>query len=250
MVAEAVAGKYLRSLWESIDRPAYTEIFQQLLKLIMAHTIHRVAIYSSAQRITHGLLSVGILFEIASAWLVQHADVDILAWSDWHSMVGQVLVIVFAFRLLLFFVDGSGHWRLFIPTREQRHIIVQTLKFYASLGRSECPNWFAFNPLWQPIYLFMYLLLLLVMISGLASGNYWFLAGASISEWHTIIAYTLFYLILAHIFFVVLHDSKGQGTHISAILNGYKYFEGKEAKLPPDPKSVSLDSIIKKISRG
>ncbi len=212
----------------------------------MANTIHRVVVYSAAQRISHGLLSIGILFEIASAWLIQHSDVDVVAWSDWHNMVGQVLVIVFAFRLLLFFVSGSGHWRLFIPTREQRHIILQTLKFYASLGRATCPDWFAFNPVWQPIYLFMYLLILLALSSGLAVGSYWFLAGASVSEWHAIIAYGFFYLILAHIFFALLHDSKGQGAHVSAMLNGYKYFHGKEATQLSEPNSVSLDSIIKK----
>jgi len=212
----------------------------------MENSIHRVAVYSTAQRITHGLLSIGILFQIVSAWLVQHSDVDILAWSEWHTMIGQVLVIVLAFRLLLFFIAGSGHWRLFIPTKKQRHTVWQTLKFYASLGRTPCPVWFAFNPLWQPIYLFMILLMILSTISGLASGNYVFVAGLSISGWHGLIAYTLFYFILAHIFFVILHDSKGQGGHISAILNGYKYFHGKEATFPVEQNSVSLDSIIKK----
>ncbi len=212
----------------------------------MSESINRVAVYSSAQRITHWLLALGILFEIASAWLIQHSDVDILAWSDWHSMIGQALVLVLAFRVFLLFINGSGHWRLLWPTRGQRHIVFQTLKFYASLGRLPCPDWFAFNPVWQPIYLLMIVLMWLATISGLLTGSYLFLFGSSMSELHGLLSYSLFYLILAHVVFAIVHDVKGNGAQISAMLNGYKFFQSKPGPASTEPHSVSLDSLLKK----
>jgi len=161
-------------------------------------------------------------------------------------MIGQVLIIVLAFRVFLLFVAGSGHWRLLWPTREQRHIVIQTLKFYASLGRLPCPDWYAFNPVWQPIYAFMIMLMILSSISGLLSGSYFFFLGSSMSELHGIIAYSLFYLVVAHIAFAILHDVKGNGAQISAMLNGYKSFQAKDNPNPIGPNSVSLDSLLKK----
>lgn len=212
----------------------------------MSNSINRVAVFSAFQRLTHWLLSAGILFELASAWLVQHSNVDIIVWSDWHSMIGQLVLLLLVFRIVLFFVAGSGHWRLFIPTREQRHIMLQTFKFYASLGRLPCPDWYAYNPVWQPVYLAMYLLMVCSSMSGLFSGSYVFLLGASVSELHGSIAYLLMYLILAHIAFAVLHDVKGNGAQISAMLNGFKYFHSKDYSAPIKQNSVSLNSLLKK----
>lgn len=212
----------------------------------MSNSIQRVAVFSTYQRLSHWLLGIGILFELVSAWLIQNSNVDIIAWSDWHSMVGQVLLLLLAFRLILFFVAGSGHWRLFIPTREQRHVAIQTLKFYASLGRLPCPDWYAYNPLWQPVYLVMYLLMLACVVTGLFSGSYVFLFGASISDLHGTFSSILLYLVLAHTAFAFLHDVKGNGAQISAMLNGYKYFHSKDSTAPIEQNSVSLHSLLKK----
>jgi Ni/Fe-hydrogenase 1 B-type cytochrome subunit len=209
-------------------------------------TIKRVLVFSTPQRITHWLLAAGMSFELISAWLIQHSDVDPVVWMDWHSMIGQVLLLVLGFRLLLLFTNGSGYWRLFIPTREQRHTLAQTLRFYLSLGRLPCPDWYAYNPVWQPIYLLMLLLMLLSTLSGLLTGSYFFLFGISVSGWHGIIAYALGYLVLAHILFAVWHDVKGNGAQISAMLNGYKYFIIKPSQSTPEQPSVSIDSLLKK----
>lgn len=207
----------------------------------MAINIQRVAIFSTAQRITHWLLALGIIFELISAWLVAHADVDTLAWSDWHIMLGQALLLPLLFRIALLFVKGSGHWRFLLPTREQRHVVLQTLKFYASLGRLPCPDWYAFNPVWQPIYVFIIIIMLLTTGTGFAVTG-----SLSLSGLHAFLASILLYFTLAHLFFVVLHDIKGNGAQISAMLNGYKYFHGREAPAAQKENSVSLDSLLKK----
>ena len=209
----------------------------------MSNSIKRVAVFSSAQRITHWLIALGVAFLLVSAWLVQHSDVDVIAWMDWHIMVGQALALVIAYRLYLLFVPGSGHWRLLIPTREQRHIVQQTIKFYASLGRMPCPDWFAYNPLWQPLYALVILLLVIVTGSGFVLGQ----TGAAMTQLHAISADIILYFTLAHIAFAVLHDVKGSGAQISAMLNGYKYFQSKPVETPlPAENSVSLQDLLKK----
>lgn len=213
----------------------------------MLNTINRVEVFSKIQRITHWLIAVGTIFELISGWLVQHSDVDVIAWSDWHSMIGQALMLVLIWRVILLFRAGSGHWRFLIPTKEQRHIMMQTVKFYASLGRLPCPDWYAFNPLWQPVYLAMIFIMLLTTMTGFLSGSYIFLLGYSISEIHGFISSFVLIFVLAHIAFVVLHDVKGHGAQISAMLNGYKYFHIKDIPQQNEPQNtVSLDSILKK----
>jgi len=212
----------------------------------MSNDINRVAVFSKAQRITHWLIAGAITFLLISAWLVQHADVDVIAWLDWHIMIGQALSLVLAYRIYLLFVSGSGHWRLLIPTKEQRHVYIQTVKFYASLGKLPCPDWYAFNPVWQPIYLLLIIIMILTTITGFLTGNYLFLAGFTMPELHSALARIILYFTLAHIFFAVYHDIKGGGAQISAMLNGFKYFQIKEVESPIKDNSVSLDSLLKK----
>jgi Ni/Fe-hydrogenase 1 B-type cytochrome subunit len=212
----------------------------------MSNKISRVAIFSTAQRISHWLIAAGTLFLLISAWLIQHSDVDALAWIDWHVMVGQGLSLVLAFRVYLLFIGGSGNWRLLVPGREQRHVALQTVKFYASLGRLPCPDWYAFNPIWQPLYLLLYVLLILTTLSGYLIGNYLFPAGLPMPQWHGLLADLVLYFTLAHIPFVILHDVKGNGAHISGMLNGFKYFHTKEVVKPVTENSVSLNSLLKK----
>ena len=77
----------------------------------MLNQIKRVAVFSTAQRLSHWLISAGTSFLLISAWLIQHSDVDMIVWIDWHIMVGQTLSLVLAFRVYLLLIPGSGHWR-------------------------------------------------------------------------------------------------------------------------------------------
>lgn len=208
--------------------------------------INRIPVFSVLQRLTHGVIALGVLFELSSAWLIQHSDVDVLAWSDWHAMVGQVLLLTILLRIGLLFRNESGHWRFLIPTREQRHVVLQTLKFYASLGRLPCPDWYAFNPVWQPIYLLMIFILLLTALSGFMLGKLLMIGGVTMTEIHLSVASLVLYFTLAHIVFAIWHDVKGNGAQISAMMNGYKYFHIGKADAPAQENSVSVDSLVKK----
>ncbi len=206
----------------------------------MAIQINRIEIFTRAHRITHWLIAAGVIFQLVSAWLVQNANVDVLAWADWHVMIGQALILPILFRVYLLIIPGSGHWRLLIPTREQRHVLIQTLRFYASLGRLPCPDWYAYNPLWQPVYLLMTFVLLLTTLTGFVSG-----VSLAMSAYHALLASIVFYFALAHVFFVILHDARGNGAQISAMLNGYKYFHAGEVE-QNNKNEVSVQSITGK----
>ena len=210
--------------------------------------IRYLPVYSLQQRIAHWLIAVGFGFEWLSAWLVDHSDVDPLAWSDWHLMVGQALLLVVAWRLLLFFLAGSGHWRFFIPTREQRHILRDTLRFYASLGKTPLPDWYAFNPVWQPIYLLMIALATISVVSGFFHSGLPLVGELSTAALHSGASKLLLWLAIAHVLFAVWHDAKGRGAQISGMLNGHKYFhiDAPQNTASGNENSVSLDSLIGK----
>jgi Ni/Fe-hydrogenase 1 B-type cytochrome subunit len=205
--------------------------------------ITRRAVFDRNQRLTHWFIAVAVVFELVSAWLVQHADIDVLAWSDWHGMVGQALLLALLYRMFLMFRPGSGHWRFLIPTREQRFIVRDTLKFYLSLGRFNRPDWYAFNPVWQPIYLLVIIALLVTAISGYMTGN------SSVHGW---LANAVLLFTVLHIAAVFMHDARGRGASISAMLNGSKYFHVTSSRTKPgldtprSENSVSLDELLKK----
>ena len=214
--------------------------------------IKKVLIWPKWLRISHWLLASGISFELISAWLIQNAHVDINFWSDWHVMIGQVLSLVILVRLFYLIKPGAGYWRQLIPNHSQLNIIKQTLLFYASLGRLQLPDWHLHNPLWQPLYLLVLLLILLITISGLLFGNPTRLLWYSVSGWHGFLAQSLAYFILAHIAAVLIHDWNSESGHISAMLSGFKYFQIKPLqKFEQETKqqaeqSVSLDKLLKK----
>ncbi len=210
--------------------------------------IRYLPIYSLQQRIAHWLIAAGFGFEWLSAWLVDHSDVDPLVWSDWHLMVGQALLLVLAWRLLLFFLPGSGHWRFFVPTREQRHIVRDTLRFYASLGKAPLPDWYAFNPVWQPLYLLMILLAVVTVISGFFHSGLPFAGELSAADLHAGASSLLLWLALAHVAVAIWHDARGRGAQISGMLNGHKYFHigDPQGNTEPAENSVRLDSLTGK----
>jgi hypothetical protein len=84
----------------------------------------------------------------------------------------------------------------------------------------------------------------MTIATGFATGM-----GPGALGWHSTLASFILYFTLAHVFFSVLHDVKGNGAQISAMLNGNKYFHTKEATTQVSKEnSISLDSLIKKKS--
>lgn len=201
---------------------------------VIQEDIRAVLVWPKWLRICHALLAVGVGFQLISAWLLKNAAVDALFWSDWHTMVGQVLVFVLALRVYLAFVHNTGHWRQFIGTPAQRRGAVQMVKFYLTFGRFPLPKWYAYNPLWMWIYPVIWGALAISVASGLGIYHAPWVGATHVGSGALLGALTIL-----HVITVFLHDSKGQGGDISAILNGVRYFHTPSSGASASGQSAS-----------
>ena len=186
--------------------------------------IRCIAVWPARLRLSHWLMAAGVTFQLVSAWIVANTTADLGFWQDYHLMIGQLMILLVLFRAWLLLQKGVGHWRSFKTSKAQLDGAGQILKFYMSLFRFPLPNWFAYNPLWQMVYPFMLLFVLLAVITGAMHGSSIHLFGASMAELHGGATSTLYVLVLLHVATAILQDWKGKGGSISAMLNGNRYF--------------------------
>lgn len=207
--------------------------------------IRYVRVWSGWLRLCHWVMASGVLFQITSAWALTHDNVDLDFWHDWHVIVGQIVFIALIVRAILLFIPGSSHWWSLLPKKVQLDAILKMIKFYLSLGRSPLPNWYAHNPFWQPLYLLFLLVLLGCSISGYLYQSSFLMAGFSIDATHAALAKIIVVFTVAHIATAFLHDLKGKGAFISAIINGYRYFHVSNAtEAKPDTQKKDTEVII------
>jgi len=210
--------------------------------------IRYVLVWSAWLRLSHWLIAGGVLFQINSAWALAHDEANYSFWLDWHLITGQVILITLALRIILLFFPGSGNWRAFIPERSQLRAMLQMIKFYLSLGRYPLPNWYAHNPLWLPIYPVFFLVLAGCLVSGLLYNTSQIVFGTPMYELHGALAGLIAAFSIIHIMTVFLHDLKGKGACISAMVNGFRYFHhtavsDKEGSDLSGKLTVSVESI-------
>jgi Ni/Fe-hydrogenase 1 B-type cytochrome subunit len=189
-----------------------------------SETIRYVKIWSGSLRLAHWLVACGVLFELASAWALAHDGIDPVFWHDWHIMVGQLTALALLLRVILLFIPGSSHWRALLPGRTDRLAMLQMLKFYISLARTPLPAWYAHNPLWKPLYLLLVIVLAGAVLTGLNEDAPWRVLGYAVDELHGRLAGILLLFTALHVIAVFLHDWKGTGALVSAMISGYRYF--------------------------
>ncbi len=214
--------------------------------------INYILVWSGWLRLCHGIIALGVLFQIVSAWLVEHDDTGFSFWHDWHVIVGQIVFVALIVRFVLLFIPGSSHWRSLVPKKSQLDSMFQMIKFYASLMRSPLPNWYAHSHFWQPLYLIFLFVLLASSISGFLINVPYLIAGFSIDSLHSAFASFIIIFTVAHIVTAILHDLKGKGSNISAMINGYRYFHvDSESNASPNilSKKVSVVVPVKDITK-
>ncbi len=222
--------------------------------------IRYVLVWSGWLRLSHWLIAAGILFQITSAWAIGHDNADYTFWQDWHLITGQIILMALALRVVLLFFPGSSNWRAFIPEKSQLQAMVQMIKFYLSLTRYPLPNWYAHNPLWLPLYLVIFFVLAACSITGLLHDSPKIILNYPMVKLHSVLANVIIIFSIFHIVTVFLHDLKGKGAFISAMINGHRYFHftsqsnenennprEMQQKMQPEKQSVyiSVDSIEK-----
>jgi Ni/Fe-hydrogenase 1 B-type cytochrome subunit len=198
--------------------------------------VRRVRVWSSVVRTLHWAMALATLALAASGWLLARVPGEFPDLAEVHRNLGYLLVAALATRVyLLFFGRGPEHWRDFVPWPPQHRAAWQVLRFYLSLARAPLPAYFAHNPLWGPLYLLLYALLAVQGATGLAG-----LTGAHRLGFALVVGFSV-----AHVLASFLHDWKGGGADVSALINGYRVYLPREAGVPgPAPvHEVPLESL-------
>lgn len=186
----------------------------------------RVLIWRGWFRLAHWSIALSSLVLIGSGWLVAESPSLAESASEFHSVAASVLLFGLLLRVLLMFV-GKNHERLngLIVDASEFRSIGQMFRYYLSLGRAPLPNWYAQNPLWKSIYLFMYLALWLQVISGFLMPDNDVLYGFYLPSVHTWWARVIGICTALHLVTVVMHDYRGKAADISAMISGYRFFQ-------------------------
>ena len=182
----------------------------------------------------HWALATSTLLLLFSGWLLSvEVTPSSVPLRSVHVSAGVLLTLALMARLILLLV-GRGTERL-RDFRTTATAVLGMLRFYVTAGRSPLPAYYAHNPLWAPLYLLVFVILALQAASGLswqfagaADPEYYlawpWLLGWTLPEWHDAGYRVIAVFTFAHVFAVCLHDWKGTGAEISAMLSGYKIF--------------------------
>jgi Ni/Fe-hydrogenase 1 B-type cytochrome subunit len=210
--------------------------------------VQRVLIWSGMLRLSHWLMALSVLVLLATGGLLGSIAEFHDALLDYHYLAGYALIAALLCRAyLLFFGHGAASMTDLIPRRDQLGAMTDMLRFYLSFARWPLPSWYAHNPLWRPIYLLLLVLLVLQALSGLFADAPYLIAGESVSGYHNLGATLIGFISGLHVLAVFLHDLKGTGSDVSAMINGHRIFVIKliPRQIEAGVQRVSLDQIGK-----
>ncbi len=209
--------------------------------------IRRLPVWGKAIRLCHWGLALSVLALLFSGWLIRWAPERAPSMEEIHFVSAAVTIAVLLVRLwLLFAGKGTATLNNLLPSRHSLGQAWAVLRSYLTLGKIRLPRWYAHNPLWAPLYLLLFLVLLIQAGSGLLLLNQITLLGdLSMRQVHVNGYYLIMGFTLLHILASFFHDAKGEGSDISAMVNGQRIFiiESPTASSPQaDNVVVSLDT--------
>ncbi|TNF99422.1 MAG: cytochrome b/b6 domain-containing protein [Gammaproteobacteria bacterium] len=211
----------------------------------------RVLVWSGWLRTSHWSTALSVLVLLATGWLISNAPSVAESALDIHYYAASFLLFGLSVRVILF-ITGKAHERFagLIPDSSDIRNMGKMLRFYLSFGRLPLPRWYAHNPFWKPVYLFLYLALLIQVLSGALMHEIPLVWRFYMPTVHEYWSFIIFWICISHIAAVVLHEVRGTGTDISAILHGYRLFVVERNQNMSDQKMavnfVSLDDLKKK----
>ncbi len=209
--------------------------------------IQRIPVWSHTLRIAHWMMAVAVVVLILTGWRMAGDPLQASVMLDDHYLAAAFLIPAFLLRLyLLFFGAGTDHISDCEPDMNRLRSALAVLKYYFSLGRSPLPKWYAHNPLWGPLYLLLFLFLLIQILSGALQQSHPWLGMVNLHDVHIIGAYLITGFTVVHILAVFLHDLGGSGSDVSAMINGHRIFilnKPATTQQSGDVQSVSLDEL-------
>ena len=187
--------------------------------------IKRVWVWSGWLRISHACIGLAVLILIFTGWLIAESPSLAESALDLHYLASGFLVFGLIVRIILLFI-GKDHERLtaLFPAGSELNAMAKIMRFYISLGKTTMPGWYAQNPLWKPLYLVIYVALIILAVTGAVMPDVSITLGFYVPSVHTFWAKIVFWLAVCHIASVFVHDYKNKTTDISAMVNGYRLF--------------------------
>jgi Ni/Fe-hydrogenase 1 B-type cytochrome subunit len=209
----------------------------------MDSQIRRAMVWPGTLRLAHWVIAFTTIALVISGWALRGGLQDNMNLMTGHLLSGWLLTVALLFRLYrLFRGQAVESWRALVPDMATRDARAGMIRFYFSFGRAPLPAYYAHNPLWGPVYLALFVLLAFGAATGTAlaiadpvhrlyyEATPW-LFGFTLPQWHGSITKVLGTFAVVHIFAVVLHELRGTGGEVSAMINGYKYFEPRKVQL-------------------
>lgn len=203
-------------------------------------------VWSGAIRLAHTCLLVSVLALMGSGWLIASSPSLAQNASEIHHLLAAFFAVSLGFRLLLLFTDkNSGHWRRMLQAWPKAEMLGKMMLFYLTFGRSELPKWYAHNFMWVPLYFLLFIVLLLQTVTGVLMIYDIVFLSFYPPDLHRIFAGVIFWFVVFHVYAVILHDMRSKNANVSAMINGYRYFE---ADLGQGESASKNNSVSVKIS--
>ena len=207
--------------------------------------LQRKYIWPGRLRLAHWLMSIAVIGLILTGWLLQNVVHYFQIALDYHYILAYALSIALGLRLFLLMSSPASatSWHDLVPNRDSLHNALAMLRFYVSFGRTPLPHWYAHSPLWAPIYLLLFFLLLIQIVSGFLIGAGQHTLLINLYTLHNFTSTLIAVFTTAHIISVFLHDLKAGTSDISGMIHGYRIFIIEKPELPGTPQTVSLDKL-------
>lgn len=207
--------------------------------------LKRTFIWSKSLRIAHWLMAFSVIGLLVTGWFQGHVINYFQVALDYHYLLAYLLVIALVLRFYLLFSSSRSAAGLhdLLPNKTSINGIVAMLRFYVSFGRTPLPHWYAHNPLWAPLYIVLFILLVLQIVTGFLIGSGHHTIVISLFTLHNHISSVIGWIIFLHVLTVVVQDLKGGNSDISAMIHGYRIFQIDKPDLGNTSQTVSLDIL-------
>jgi Ni/Fe-hydrogenase 1 B-type cytochrome subunit len=208
-------------------------------------TLQRKYIWPGHLRLVHWIMALTVIGLIITGWLQQHVIQYFQISLDYHYILAYALTFALGLRLVLLISspDSATGWHDLVPDRHSLKKTLTMLRFYVSFGRTPLPRWYAHSPLWAPLYLLVFFLLLIQIISGFLIGAGQHTLLVNLYTLHNFNSTFIAVFTAAHIISVFLHDLKAGSSDISGMIHGYRIFNIEKPELPETTHKVSLDKL-------
>ena len=211
-------------------------------------SLQRKYIWPGPLRLSHWIMVIAVIGLLGTGWLLENIAHVFQVALDYHYIFAYALCFALGLRLYLLVSSSpsAASWQDLIPGKQDLKKALAMLRFYISLGRTPLPHWYAHSPLWAPIYLFLFVILLLQIITGFLISTGQHVVLINLYSLHNINASIIAFFTVTHIVTVFLHDLKAGTSDISGMIHGYRIFTLEKPDLPPALHTVSLDKLKQK----